>query len=177
MQSGWWQGALGVVVGAAIPICWSLFSRWKERGGEIRAMHAEFHLAHIYLRAYLGDGVAAPLYRIPVSMTKQALPKMVGDGLLSLDDVGAFVEYVNVVDEINRGLDLAADAVANNRGAAIFNEQNRLTLKIDRMLNQGMERRDNLPIFDAAHQSLFRVKGAFAEPVWTSLFGRWPDGD
>ena len=49
-----------------------------------------------------------------MSICRQALPKLIGDNVLTKAEVAALVEYVNRVEEINRGLERAGEAHATN---------------------------------------------------------------
>jgi hypothetical protein len=81
----WWAGAAGALLGAAIgsgiPLWWSRRLRNSERRGEIIGMQVELQQAHIAISNLLLDAVAAPLYRLPLAISKQALPKLIGDAI------------------------------------------------------------------------------------------------
>jgi hypothetical protein len=117
-----WEGAAGVIIGGCIPLAWSWWRRRVERRGEITGVHAEFFRIHLQLRALFDAKVEAPLYRLPISVTSQVLPKLIGDGVLDENDVYVLIEWVNRIEELNRGLDRAGDAHASNDAAGARNE-------------------------------------------------------
>ena len=124
-----WEGAagalLGAILGGCIPLAWSLWRRRVERRGEITGMLAEVLRIQIQIRALIDAGVMAPLYRLPIFMTGQALPKLIGDGMLDENEVYALIEWVNRIEELNRGLGRAGDAHAANDNAQARDEYSR----------------------------------------------------
>jgi len=162
-----WAGALGAVAGAviggvigsSIPLWWAWRLRKIERGGAITAMHIELFRVVINLRMLIGDGVMAPLYRLPIGMTEQALPKLVGDGVLDGSEVYALVEYVNRVEELNRGLDRAGQAHASKDDPWLATEFARNLAKARELLDEKLERHGGRSVFHAAEAALFRLEG------------------
>jgi hypothetical protein len=160
---GYWEGAAGVLIGSCIPLGWSWWRRRIERRGEIEAMIAEHHLAHISLKALITAGIGAPLYRLPISLTALTLPKLIGDRILDVLDVSALVEYVNRVEEINRGLERAGDAHAANDDAAIQEEHGRNVLKAKELLEQPLARHGDRILFDAVTTILLSLRSGDRE--------------
>lgn len=162
-SSEWWSGVggalLGALIGSFIPLGWSWWQRRSERHGEIQAMHVEFRRALEYMEALRRDNIAAPLYRLPTSLCKQALPKLIGDDLLTLNEVGALVDYVNAADEINRGLDRSGEAHAAGNDTWLRQEHSRTLSKVDEVIGQPKERYGGMNLFDAAQAAVFRVEG------------------
>src|SRR5580658_7345151 len=108
----WWVGTggtlfgaiLGAIMGSFIPLLWQRSIRAKERRGELLGMQVEMRQASIDLSNLLSDKIEAPLYRLPLAIFKQALPKIIGEDKLTRDEVSVLVEYVNRAEELNRGL-------------------------------------------------------------------------
>lgn len=157
----WWEGAAGAlggaVLGGCIPLGWAWWRRRVERRGEIDAMQAELFRVLILLRELRTAKVGAPLYRLPISVTEHALPKLIGDGVLTDQEGYALVEYVNRIDEVNRGLDQAAEAYASRNLAWLDEEYKRNLLKATAILEEQLERHQDQTIFDAAQAVLVRI--------------------
>ena len=74
-MTDWWVGAggalFGAIVGSFIPLGWSKRQRSIERRGETTAIHVELYQVSRILESLLADKIMAPLYRLPVSLTKR----------------------------------------------------------------------------------------------------------
>jgi hypothetical protein len=165
-HSDWWTGWVGAVLGAlfgttvgsCIPVLWARHLRRLERKGELVGMLVELRLAQLYMDALLKDGVASPLYRLPLSMFERGLPKLIGDGKLTTNEIGLLVEYVNRIEELNRGLDRAGEAskiLAND--LAVAREHERNILKAEDILSAKLTRHDDQSLFDGARGALLWV--------------------
>jgi hypothetical protein len=178
----WWAGGAGAVIGAIIgsfigsfvPL-WSATSRRREESlGEIAAMHVEFHLTHIALTELLepaAQTVLAPLYRLPITICKQALPKLIGDNVLTQAEVATLIEYVNRVEEINRGLERAGEAHAADRHAQLLQEHGRNRAKAAELINRPVVR-DGKALFDLGRDALFRLEDCLRAPWWARWVSR-----
>lgn len=153
-----WEGAAGVIIGGCIPLAWSWWRRRVERRGEITGVHAEFFRIHLQLRALFDAKVEAPLYRLPISVTSQVLPKLIGDGVLDENDVYVLIEWVNRIEELNRGLDRAGDAHASNDAAGARNEYSRNLAKAREIIEESLERFHGQTLLDAAESIFFRLE-------------------
>src|ERR1700733_10500244 len=100
-------------------------ARSARRGSSTYGMNGQFFRVHLRVRALIDGGIMAPLYRLPIFMTSQALPKLIGDGMLDENEVYALIEWVNRIEESNRGLGRAGDAHAANDNAQARDEYSR----------------------------------------------------
>jgi hypothetical protein len=124
-------------------------------------MQIELFITVSALAALKRDNVAAPLYRLPIAMFSRAVPKLVGEGLLSIDEVGALVEYVNRVEELNRGLDRAGAAHAAGRATQLTEEFERNLAKAEGFSK--VERRFyNQSLYDASKDAVYRLDEEFS---------------
>jgi hypothetical protein len=184
----WWEGAagalLGAFIGSYIPLRWARSQRRTERLGELLGMRSEMQQAQVCIEALLNDGVPAPLYHLPLSVFRVALPKLIGDGLLRPFEVSALVEYLNGADELNRGLDRAGEA------AMIEGQSNSLTrpmaadlltaefkrnkLKAENLRSKPLERLNGGPVLACAWNALVRVEIAQRETWLEFLCGTFP---
>lgn len=157
-----WDGAagalLGAIVGGCIPLAWSALHRRAERKGEVTGMLAEFFRIRVQLGAFLEAGIAAPLYRLPISMTAHVLPKLIGDGVLDRNEVYALIEWVNRIEEVNRGLDRAGAAHAVKDEASAQDEYSRNLAKVREIFEQPLRRHGDRTLLDAVKQVLIRVE-------------------
>ena len=62
------------------------------------------------------------MYRLPLTMFERGLPKLIGEGLLTTNEISGLVEYIMRAEELNRGLDRGGepDLVDTVGGAAFF---------------------------------------------------------
>jgi hypothetical protein len=171
-----WVGAIlgaliGTTIGGGVPLWWASRLRRLERKGQLFGMMAELRLAQLYMSALLSDGYASPLYRLPLSMFEQALPKLIGDGKLTINEIGVLVEYVNRIEELNRGLDRSAEASTKPaNGGVLAEEHSRNKIKANNILNEKLARRRDLSVYNGAWYALFRVKES-DEHWWLRLWG------
>jgi hypothetical protein len=166
----WWEGAggallgglIGVVVGSFIPLLWSRWHRATERRGELYAMRAELYHARSAMNALSKTRplVLAPPYHLPRSTFERALPKLIGEGSLTENEVAALVEYVMLAGEVNRGFDLATH-VQSSGGTleAIVEQYKRNHAKVQHILHEKQERLGGLTVFDAAEGAIYRLSG------------------
>ena len=181
----WWTGwigalvggAIGAILGSFIPLIWSSHIRRIERKGEIAGMKVELRLARLAMDALLDDEVKAPLYRLPMSMFERGLPKLVGEGRPTLNEMALLFEYANRIEELNRGLDRAREAssiIAND--FAIAREFERNSLKADNILNERLKRHKGVSLYDGAWTSLFRIDEPALLRFWRWICHRWQFG-
>jgi hypothetical protein len=103
-------------------------------------MVAELHQPWIDCNCLWTDNIQAPLYRLPLAIFKQALPKLIGEGRLTGSEVSLRVEYVNRVDELNRRLDRAGAAHAAHTELLLAEEFGRNCLKAEAIFETALER-------------------------------------
>jgi hypothetical protein len=161
-----WAGAvvaalLGALIGSCVPLFWAWRTRNVERSGELTAMAAEMYHAGRAMHALKEDAVAAPLYRLPVGMLDRGLPKLVGEGLLSPNEIAALVEYRMRAGELNRGLDRAADAAVRGDASdvlrAVEQEHHRNLLKVEHLFDEQQKRLEGDTLFETAERALYRL--------------------
>lgn len=166
----WWAGGagvlLGAVIGGCIPLVWMRRLRQIERRGELAGMLIELRIAYIDMNALLSDRVLAPLYRLPLTLFKQALPKLIGEKGPTLNQMALLVEYVNRAEELNRGLDRAGEAA----GAELAAEFSRNCLKAQNILYDPLQRHENQSLWDGAMTVIQDIEDADKDSWWGSLF-------
>lgn len=131
-----WAAILGALVGSNVPPAWAAYRRRVERRGEVEAALCEARICRECMEALIDEGIMAPLYRLPTGALARALPKLVGDGSLSMNETGALVTYLAKMEEINRGLDRSGAAHAAGKNDQVEGEYRRLKLKAQRYLKK-----------------------------------------
>jgi hypothetical protein len=109
MKDSWQWGVVSLVLGLLVPLISARYLRRVERRGEVIAMLVEITETRARLITYTTQNIMAPLYRLPTSILKMAMPKLIGAGPLTSREIDTLIQYSNKVDEINRGLDRAGD--------------------------------------------------------------------
>jgi hypothetical protein len=162
----WWAGTAGVIVGSLIPIGLAWWSRRTERLGELDGMLADLYQAERCMRALRTDdppvpaqsAPTAPLLRLPLRMFDIALPKLIGEGLLSQNGVATLLEYVMRAEELNRGLDRASDARAQGRYQLVEEEYKGILQIVARIIDVTEERLSGLSLRNSAWDALLHVE-------------------
>jgi hypothetical protein len=159
-----WSGFFGVLIGTVLSTAIPVWREWQrrrvERRGEIDSMFVELRLADLSLQELKTKNIPAPLYRLPITMFERAVPKLVGEGLVSLNEHGALIEYINRVEELNRGLERAGEAHAAGRDVRLAEEFERNRLKAEMFFNA--ERRlEDKSLSDAVKDTVLRLNEEF----------------
>ncbi len=131
-------------------------ARNVERRGDLTAMQVELYHAYRNMNALLTQDIAAPLYRMPLTFFEQALPKLIGEGRLTADEISGLVEYVMRAEELNRGLDGAAAAGAFS--SELVGHFRRNQEKTKHILNDHDKRLGDMTVFESAWNTLFRIE-------------------
>jgi hypothetical protein len=139
-------------------------------------MQVELQQAHIAISNLLLDAVAAPLYRLPLAISKQALPKLIGDDVLDGNEVGVLVEYINSVEELNRGLDHAAEASMVDSTELLTAQFTRNRAKGKDLLNKSYTRHGDQTLYEGAWAALLRIQERPIHRFWRWLCYRWRYG-
>jgi hypothetical protein len=121
---------LGFVLGTA--------ATWLERRRRCRAhwaaLWAEIGICERLARTYNTDGVAAPLYRLPVSAFGASFPALLTDGAVKSGEVDDLAWFWGWVQDINRGLDNADKAAHSGQTDQLNREVVRLQTKCRELL-------------------------------------------
>ena len=105
------SGLAGVALGAWIGYWKELRQQKKRHLSYWSAMSAEVDLCRDDANQYLKDAVIAPLYRLPTVAYQEGFPALLGDGAVSHDEAKAVLAFYGLVEQINRGLEQANDAL------------------------------------------------------------------
>lgn len=108
--------------------------------------------------------IQAPLYRLPTTIFKLALPKLIGDGHLRPPEIDLLVEFVNRIDELNRGLERAGEAHSKNPEGSkwLDQEHSRNVAKAKEIGELPSERFAGLALIDGADMCLHRMHDLYS---------------
>ena len=138
-QLPWWvpiaaalTGAgVGAVLGFVLSQTKDWLSRRRRRKAHWAALRAEIKYCGSQASTYLGDQVAAPLYRLPTIAYGHSLGALLSDGAVDEAEVEALITFYSEVETLNRGLDQAHDARGD--GPTLENELRRNRVKAKRL--------------------------------------------
>ena len=181
----WWSGwlgaliggVIGAVLGSSIPLSWSARQRRRERTGEIWAMQVELRLAKLHMDTLLEEGLhGMPLYQIPLSMFHRALPKLIGEKKLTLNQISLLVEYVNRAEELNRGLDHAVRASVDLKSIVPAIERSSNRERARAILQEKLVRHGDQTLYDGAWYALIDADESWIIRLWRWICDRWEFG-
>jgi len=121
---------LGFFLGL-VPGWWSRKQRLKMHW---RALRAEIALCAELAETFLKDNVMAPLYRLPTKAFSASFPALLADAALNEVEVKQLSKFYELVEQLNRGLDYAAEYVKNDNSVALKAEYNRLLTKANKLI-------------------------------------------
>lgn len=172
---GTWVAAVGTIGAVWVALFLArrdTKSRRIERRGEIVAMCADVYHARHCLETLVGQQIQAPLYRIPDSTFASGLPRLIGDGRLTENEIAVLLQYANKVAEINRGLDRAGAAhMAQPGGSDLLNRE---FARNQAKANEALEPKDDgqESLIDESERALYRV-GLLYSPWWKRVAVTW----
>jgi hypothetical protein len=101
------------------------------------ALRAEMDLCKEKAETIVGNGstplVLSPLYRLPLLAFEVSLPILLADGALSEVEAKSLSRFYSQVQDINRGLDNAAEMYKNDN-RLLFKEHDRNRLKAETLV-------------------------------------------
>jgi hypothetical protein len=121
---------LGVLIGLIPP--W--YARKRRLKNHWWALRAEMRQCREKAQTLLNDQFSAPLYRFPTMAFHVSLPILLADGALTEPECLALGRFFAQAQDINRGLDNAAEMYKNNDENKLKAEHNRNCLKATHLL-------------------------------------------
>ena len=125
---------------AQIPI---QFDRKRKLKTHWHAIRAEMMLCHEKVEALLNDHIMAPLYRLPIVAYSTSFPILLAEGAVTEDEVKNIGRCFGQIEDINRGLDNAAEMNKINNNEKLKEEYGRNCLKA-KVLLFGKDDQENL---------------------------------
>ncbi|MDO9461227.1 MAG: hypothetical protein Q7N95_14115 [Alphaproteobacteria bacterium] len=127
------DGIAGVIVGFVLSLLPLFLERRRQRKGCKASLKAEIKHCGKAACDYLGDGVSAPLYRLPIVAWENAYPVLLAAGVFAEGQVESLLKFYNAVETFNRGLDQIDAAIGDDKKIPKENDmlqlKNRLQLK------------------------------------------------
>lgn len=132
-------GLGGVILGAIIANGVEWLQKRKRHVAYWSAMSAEIDLCCEQAGVYLNDQVIAPLNRLPIVAYTNAFPGLLGDGAVSGGEAKAVLSFYNLVEQINRGIEQAHDALTpeGKKTDRSVSESMRVDVKCKRLVEKG----------------------------------------
>src|SRR5947208_3535106 len=87
-----------------LPYFYTWRKRNAERYDELLVALREMSISRAAIEALSNEKAATPLYRLPTTICDIALPKLIGEGILSDLEVIAVLDYLARVHALNDGL-------------------------------------------------------------------------
>ena len=112
---------LGFFLGL-VPGWWSRKQRLKVHWGALRA---EVAICREKAETYLNDNVMSPLYRLPTKAYETSFPVLLSDAAVKEEEVRELSKFYGMVEDLNRGLDNAAELHKGNQTGALKTEYKR----------------------------------------------------
>ena len=116
----------------------ALLPPWFNRKRRLKthwcALRAEMILCKEKAETLLKDNVMSPLYRLPVIAYQVSYPVVLADGAVAEEEVLTLGRFFEQVQDINRGLDNAAEAKMNNDSHNLKTEYDRNLLKAETLV-------------------------------------------
>ena len=127
---------VGVVVGFFLSWLVGWFDRRRKLKTHWHAIRAELERCHEKATTLLNDHFSAPMYRLPVIAFNTAFPILLSEGELTEDESLTIGRCFDQIQDINRGMDYAAEMDKLGEAAKRDNEYNRNCLKAKRLLGK-----------------------------------------
>src|SRR3989337_4190855 len=111
---------------------------WFDRKRKIRtyfaALRAETHVIKEKSERYLKDNVISPLFRLPTESFKNSYPILLVEGVLKEKEIHDLSLFYRQVQDINRGFDNTAAALASKYDELLVGESARCRLKVEKLI-------------------------------------------
>lgn len=121
---------LGFFLGL-VPGWWSRKQRLKVHWAALRA---EVALCREKADTYLNDNVMAPLYRLPMKAFETSYPVLLADADVAENEVKELSRLYGQIEDLNRGLDNAAELAQRNQTDLLKTEYKRNCLKAKELI-------------------------------------------
>jgi hypothetical protein len=127
----------GAIGGVAIGFLLTLLRDWWERKrrlvSHLSALKAEAQLCKDYAEGLNRSSIKSPSYRFPTAAFGASFPLVLGEGVLTEEEVMMLTRFFNEIETINRGLDQADRALAAKDTEAMHEEARRNKLKATKL--------------------------------------------
>jgi hypothetical protein len=142
---------VGVVIGFGMREAMEWRQRKRRRRAHFAALNAEIEFCRETARTLIDAGIAAPLYRFPMTFYEHSMPELLRLGLFDDSEAKALARYYAQVESLNRGLDQAHEFYRGDNDKLMRDEYSRCQLKAKELL-QG--NKDEVTYYDRARQAV-----------------------
>ncbi|WP_434151119.1 hypothetical protein ACR2R6_06135 [Methylocaldum gracile subsp. desertum] len=116
-----------------------LVPSWFQRKRRLKthwcALRAEIEQCREKAETLLRDNVESPLYRLPVMAYQISFPILLADGGVEENEVSVIGRFFSQTQDINRGLDNAAEMLKSGNDGQRKQEHDRNCLKVKGLIN------------------------------------------
>jgi hypothetical protein len=127
---------VGVVAGFIIATAVTWLDRKRRLKTHWSVIRAELELCRERAQTLLDDPKHSPLYRLPTWAHEVSFPVLLAEGVVTEDEALVLGRCFAQIQDLNRGLDQAADALAANDAAGILRESGRNQIKAKALLDE-----------------------------------------
>ena len=111
---------------------------WFDRKRKLRthfaALRAEIHVIKEKSERYLTDNVISPLFRLPTESFKTSYAILLAEGVLKEKEIHDLSLFYSQVQDINRGFDNTAAALASKYEELLIGESARCRFKVEKLI-------------------------------------------
>ena len=125
-----------VILGFLLGLVPSWYARKRRLKTHWCALRAEIIECNAKAGTLLTDNIKSPLYRLPVTTFHVSFPALLADGGVNESEVSAIGRFFSMAEEINRGLDNAAEMLKSSDIESLDREFNRNCLKSKKLTEQ-----------------------------------------
>ncbi len=118
-----------VVLGFLLGMIPAWFMRKRRLRTHWCALRAEMEQCNEKALQLLNDKIISPLYRLPLIAYHVSFPVLLADGAVEENEVLSIGRFYNLAEELNRGLDNAAEMFQSGNDQKLQQEFNRNCLK------------------------------------------------
>ncbi|MCW5605102.1 MAG: hypothetical protein KIT18_11215 [Burkholderiales bacterium] len=128
-----------VILGFALGFGVDFVRRHRMKKAHWKILGAEIEVCNERAKWYLERTVSAPLYRLPTSAFSVSFPILVSEAAMDASEFSSLVKYYSWAEDINRGLEYAADAAGQGETERLKREENRLQKKCERFFSEFLQ--------------------------------------
>lgn len=130
-----------IIFGFLLGLIPSWYTRKRRLKTHWCALKAEIIECNAKAVTFLADNIKSPLYRLPVTTFHVSFPALLADGGADEGEVSAISRFFSMAEEINRGLDNAAEMLKSGNIDGLDREYNRNCLKAKELTEQKEHRK------------------------------------
>ena len=142
-----WIGVAGTLLGVVVGFGLNWWRDERRRKATRRALwtalECDLEKSRSNALGFLAATIDAPAYRLPTRAFDDLVPRLLEDGAMNEDEYAPLLDFFHVVDQANRGLDLAQAAVERGDTEQQNKEGRRVRMKMQSLV-EGREGRPPL---------------------------------